>query len=125
MIVYFRPMRIKDDIKQEALFQATVKLVNEIGFVSSSVAKIAKEAEKRAKEAAIAASEAATKAAEAEAAAKAAEAEAKAAEEAEKSEATSNVTSGANLNGLEAEIPGGECRARHQSAATDRAEDDV
>ncbi len=37
-------MRIKDDIKQEALFKATVKLVNEIGFVSSSVSKIANEA---------------------------------------------------------------------------------
>ncbi len=37
-------MRIKDDIKQEALFEATVKLVNEIGFASSSVSKIAKEA---------------------------------------------------------------------------------
>ena len=37
-------MRIKDDIKQDALFEATVKLVNEIGFASSSVSKIAKEA---------------------------------------------------------------------------------
>jgi AcrR family transcriptional regulator len=37
-------MRIKDETKQEAIIQATVKLVNEIGFVSSSVAKIAKEA---------------------------------------------------------------------------------
>ncbi len=37
-------MRTKDDIKQEALFKATVKLVNEIGFASSSVSKIAKEA---------------------------------------------------------------------------------
>ncbi len=37
-------MRTRDDAKQEALFNATVKLVNEIGFVSSSVAKIAKEA---------------------------------------------------------------------------------
>ncbi|MCP4024259.1 MAG: TetR/AcrR family transcriptional regulator [Desulfobacteraceae bacterium] len=37
-------MRTKDDIKQEALFEATVKLVNEIGFAASSVAKIAKEA---------------------------------------------------------------------------------
>jgi len=44
MIVYFRSMRVKDEIKQEALFNATVKLVNDIGFVSSSVAKIAKEA---------------------------------------------------------------------------------
>ena len=37
-------MRIKDEVKQEALFEATVKLVNEIGFASSSVSKIAKEA---------------------------------------------------------------------------------
>jgi len=37
-------MRVKDDVKQEALFQATVKLVNEIGFASSSVAKIARQA---------------------------------------------------------------------------------
>lgn len=37
-------MRIKDEHKQEAIIQATVKLVNEIGFVSSSVSKIAKEA---------------------------------------------------------------------------------
>jgi len=44
MIVYFRTMRTKDDDKQEALFEATVKLVNEVGFVSSSVAKIAGEA---------------------------------------------------------------------------------
>ena len=44
MIVYFRLMRMKDDEKKEALFEATVKLVNEIGFVSSSVSRIAKEA---------------------------------------------------------------------------------
>jgi len=44
MIVYFRGMRIKDDEKEAALFEATVKLVNEIGFASSSVSKIAKEA---------------------------------------------------------------------------------
>jgi len=37
-------MRTKDDEKQAALFEATVKLVNEIGFVSSSVSKIAKAA---------------------------------------------------------------------------------
>ncbi len=37
-------MRNKDEFKQEAIIQATVKLVNKIGFVSSSVAKIAKEA---------------------------------------------------------------------------------
>ncbi len=37
-------MRQRDELKQEALFEATIKLVNEIGFVSSSVSKIAKEA---------------------------------------------------------------------------------
>ena len=37
-------MRTKDDQKKEALFKATVKLVSEIGFASSSVSKIAKEA---------------------------------------------------------------------------------
>lgn len=37
-------MRTRDDKKQEALYLATIKLVNEIGFASSSVAKIAKEA---------------------------------------------------------------------------------
>jgi AcrR family transcriptional regulator len=37
-------MRTKDDEKQDALFEATVKVVNRIGFASSSVSKIAKEA---------------------------------------------------------------------------------
>lgn len=37
-------MRIKDIQKQEAIIEATVELVNEIGFASSSVAKIAKKA---------------------------------------------------------------------------------
>lgn len=37
-------MRVKDDIKQEALFESTVKLVNEIGFAASSVSKIARDA---------------------------------------------------------------------------------
>ena len=37
-------MRTKDDHKKEALFKATIKLVNEIGFASSSVSKIAREA---------------------------------------------------------------------------------
>ena len=44
MIIYFRTMRTKDEGKQDAIIKATIKLVNEIGFVSSSVAKIAKEA---------------------------------------------------------------------------------
>ncbi len=38
-------MRIKDEHKQEAIITATIKLVNEIGFVASSVSKIAAEAE--------------------------------------------------------------------------------
>ena len=37
-------MRTKDDQKKEALFEATVKVVNAIGFAASSVSKIAKEA---------------------------------------------------------------------------------
>ncbi len=37
-------MRNKDLHKQEAIISATVELVNEIGFVSSSVSKIAKKA---------------------------------------------------------------------------------
>lgn len=37
-------MRTRDDKKQEALFLATIKLVNEIGFAASSVSKIAGEA---------------------------------------------------------------------------------
>ncbi len=37
-------MRVKDENKQEAIFRATIKLVNEIGLVASSVAKIAREA---------------------------------------------------------------------------------
>lgn len=37
-------MRTKDEQKREALFQATIELVNEIGFAASSVSKIAKKA---------------------------------------------------------------------------------
>jgi AcrR family transcriptional regulator len=37
-------MRTKDDEKRTALFEATVKLVNAIGFAASSVSKIAREA---------------------------------------------------------------------------------
>ena len=37
-------MRTKDNQKEAALFEATVKLVNDIGFASSSVSKIAREA---------------------------------------------------------------------------------
>ena len=38
-------MRTRDDQKREALFEATIKLVNEIGFAASSVPKIAREAD--------------------------------------------------------------------------------
>ena len=37
-------MRLRDENKKAATFNATIKLVNEIGFASASVAKIAKEA---------------------------------------------------------------------------------
>lgn len=37
-------MRRQDEEKKQALFDATVKLVNEVGFAASSVSKIAKEA---------------------------------------------------------------------------------
>lgn len=39
-----KPVRTKDEQKKQALFKATVKLVNTIGFAASSVSKIAKEA---------------------------------------------------------------------------------
>ena len=38
-------MRHKDEQKQQAIIDATIKLVNEIGFASASVAKIAQEAQ--------------------------------------------------------------------------------
>jgi AcrR family transcriptional regulator len=37
-------MKLQDEKKKGAIFDATIKLVNEIGFVAASVAKIAKEA---------------------------------------------------------------------------------
>ena len=37
-------MRVRDEFKREALFEATVKVVNRTGFASSSVARIAAEA---------------------------------------------------------------------------------
>ena len=37
-------MRTKDEFKQDSIIEATIKLVNDIGFVASSVSKIAKEA---------------------------------------------------------------------------------
>jgi len=45
MIVYYISMRPKDENKQDAIIKATVKLVNDIGFVASSVSKIAREAD--------------------------------------------------------------------------------
>jgi AcrR family transcriptional regulator len=38
-------MRHKDEAKQDAIIDATIKLVNEIGFAASSVSKIAQEAD--------------------------------------------------------------------------------
>lgn len=38
-------MRTKDEAKERAVIQATIKVVNEIGFVSASISKIAKEAD--------------------------------------------------------------------------------
>ena len=40
----FLSMRLRDENKMEAVFKASIKTINEIGFVASSVAKIAKEA---------------------------------------------------------------------------------
>lgn len=37
-------MRIRDEIKEKAVIDATIKVVNEIGFASASISKIAKEA---------------------------------------------------------------------------------
>lgn len=37
-------MRVKDEVKQKALFEATIKVVNQIGFAASSISKIAGEA---------------------------------------------------------------------------------
>lgn len=45
MIIYFKRVRTKDEEKQEALFEATIKTVNEVGFAAASVSKIAKEAD--------------------------------------------------------------------------------
>jgi hypothetical protein len=44
-IVYYRNMRTKDDSKKEAIFEATIGLLNEIGFANISMSKIAKSAE--------------------------------------------------------------------------------
>jgi len=45
MIIYYSAMRIKDESKKDAIIKAVVELVNRIGFVSASVAKIAKAAD--------------------------------------------------------------------------------
>ena len=37
-------MRYKDEAKQDAIIEATVKLVNQIGFAATSTSKIAKKA---------------------------------------------------------------------------------
>ncbi|MGG0175847.1 TetR/AcrR family transcriptional regulator [Gottfriedia acidiceleris] len=42
--VYYRFMRLKDENKNEAIFQATIQLLNEIGFSDISMSKIAKRA---------------------------------------------------------------------------------
>ena len=44
MFIYYRIVRYKDEQKKESIIKATIMLVNDIGFVSSSVSKIAKEA---------------------------------------------------------------------------------
>ncbi|WP_246354488.1 TetR/AcrR family transcriptional regulator [Paenibacillus phytohabitans] len=45
MIVYYSLMRHKDENKSEAIFQATLELLNEIGFSDTSMSKIAKRAQ--------------------------------------------------------------------------------
>lgn len=42
MFVYYRFMRIKDENKKEAILEATIQLINEIGFANVSMSKIAK-----------------------------------------------------------------------------------
>ncbi|MNI59712.1 Fatty acid metabolism regulator protein [compost metagenome] len=44
MIVYYLSMRHRDDNKVEAIFDATIQLVNEIGFAETTISKIAKKA---------------------------------------------------------------------------------
>lgn len=41
---YLCTMRVKDIAKQQAVIDATIKVINEIGFASASISKIAKEA---------------------------------------------------------------------------------
>jgi len=44
MIVYYSFMRVKDENKNDAIFNATIDLLNEIGFSDISMSKIAKRA---------------------------------------------------------------------------------
>ncbi len=43
-IVYYTIMRTKDDSKKDAIFKATIELLNEIGFANISMSKIGKRA---------------------------------------------------------------------------------
>ncbi|PEL14167.1 TetR family transcriptional regulator [Bacillus sp. AFS017336] len=44
MIIYYLLMRLRDENKTEAIFNATIQLVNAIGFSEISISKIAKKA---------------------------------------------------------------------------------
>lgn len=44
IILYICTVRIRDGIKEQAVINATIKVVNEIGFASASISKIAREA---------------------------------------------------------------------------------
>lgn len=43
-VSYLCKMRLRDENKEKAVINATIKVVNEVGFASASIAKIAKEA---------------------------------------------------------------------------------
>lgn len=45
MFIYNRPVRVKDENKKDAIFSATIELLNEIGFADISMSKIAKRAQ--------------------------------------------------------------------------------
>lgn len=47
MIIYYMPMRQRDGQKEEAIYVATIQLLNEIGFADISVSKIARRADAR------------------------------------------------------------------------------
>jgi AcrR family transcriptional regulator len=44
MIVYYTVMRYKDENKRDAIFRATIQLLNEVGFADISMSKIARHA---------------------------------------------------------------------------------